>query len=74
MNQVRKTAIAVALHYGTWIGVATIVEMIFGDSPARGAYGMLSGWWAALYVGYVAKIGMSAALPLCLIVLAGTSA
>ena len=33
---------------------------------------MLSGWWAALYVGYVAKIGMSAALPLCLIVLAGT--
>ena len=64
----RDAAVGSALHYGTWVLVSRIVEIFFGDSLARGAYGTLSAWWASLYIGYVAEICLGAAIPVSLIV------
>lgn len=41
------------IHLAAWIGVGFLVGVVFADSPARLAYALLSGWWAALYVGFV---------------------
>lgn len=34
----------------SWLIIAKLIEMIFIDSPSRVAYGLISAWWAALYI------------------------
>lgn len=63
-----RTILNAILHYGTWLVTLQVVQRIFADSPAAGAYGMLSAWWATLYVGRLANIGLPAIAPLCAIV------
>jgi hypothetical protein len=40
-------------HCAIWIGFLVLCEMLFADSPARTAYGMLCAWWATIYVASV---------------------
>lgn len=57
-----------AIHYAIWIGVTYVIEAVFSYSPARGAYGAISAWWATLYVGYLSRIGTSALIPIAAVV------
>jgi len=43
------------------------VSKIMEHSEARIAYGYLSGWWAALYFGYIAKLNIASSVSAFLI-------
>jgi hypothetical protein len=51
------------IHAFAWGGTAICVVAIFQHSDARLAYALLSGWWAALYVGHLGRVRLAAALP-----------
>jgi hypothetical protein len=46
------------LHAGTFLVVYWVVTWLASHSPSRVGYGWISGWWACLYIGYVASIGL----------------
>jgi hypothetical protein len=46
----KKKLLKCMIYLLSWIIIAKIIEVIFGNSPARVAYGLLSAWWAALYI------------------------
>lgn len=45
----RHDAVGVAIHFAAWIAMAMVVAAVFSHSEAATAYGLLSGWWCALY-------------------------
>lgn len=53
MADMRAAVIQATLHFAAWVLPALVVGAVFGHSESRLAYGLLSGWWAALYLGYV---------------------
>jgi hypothetical protein len=55
------------IHAFAWGGTAICVVAIFRHSDARLAYALLSGWWAALYVGHLGRVRLAAALPAALL-------
>jgi hypothetical protein len=44
-------------HFGAWVVGTVLTTWLFQYSDSARAYGALSGWWCALYVGYVLEIG-----------------
>lgn len=49
------------IHTVCWAAVYSLMaNVIAADSPAATAYALLSAWWAALYVGYLANVGRAA--------------
>ncbi len=53
------------IHSVAWVLAAIFVTFLTNDSPARVAYGELSGWWFALYIGYVRNIRIPSVLIAC---------
>jgi len=53
-----EAALKAVLHAGTFLVVYWTVSWLAAHSPARGGYGWISGWWASLYIGYLASIGL----------------
>jgi hypothetical protein len=67
-----RTGIAGAsAHCLTWAVAYLLVESAMGHSSARGGYGLLVGWWAALYVGYIGRVDLRAVPALSALVVLG---
>jgi hypothetical protein len=47
---VKKNLLKCIAYLFSWVIIAKLIEMIFIDSPSRVAYGLISAWWAALYI------------------------
>jgi hypothetical protein len=63
---IRKSLAGAAVHAATWIAIAILVGVLTTGTSASVAYGMVSGWWATLYVGRLAKVGVESMIPLAL--------
>lgn len=61
-----RALIGAAIHAATWIATVIVVSALSSGMSASAAYGILTGWWAALYVGRLVSIGIEAAIPLTL--------
>lgn len=53
VTMAQRGIVQAAVHTGVWVLAAVSVGMALRHSDARLAYSLLSGWWAALYAGYV---------------------
>jgi hypothetical protein len=62
-----RAVYGVAIHAAAWLAVNWLAVLVAGDAPARHAYGVLCGWWASLYFGYVCGVRVAAAAPAFLI-------
>ena len=69
MDRWKKSAIDAFIHAAVWLLTYHIMVALAADSPSKAVYGILSGWWCTLYVGYVLKIDIRAFLILLLSVL-----
>jgi hypothetical protein len=47
----------VVLHIAAWLCACALILYIFQHSTSKYVYAVISGWWCALYVGYIFKIG-----------------
>lgn len=65
-GRIYRALIGAAIHAATWIATVIVVSALSSGMSSSAAYGILSGWWAALYVGRLASIGIEAAIPLAL--------
>jgi hypothetical protein len=52
-----------AIHAGAWLAASWLIILVGGEAPTRYAYGMICGWWASLYLGYVCGVKIGAAAP-----------
>ena len=66
-----KQIFQVAAHIACWGSGFTIVYLLMVHSEARQAYGLLTGWWFACYLGYVIGINTKAIVPSYLIYVCG---
>jgi hypothetical protein len=57
----RKSLQNSSLYISAWVFGYGVMIVIFGHSPSRQAYGLLSGWWCALYVSYILSVNLRAA-------------
>lgn len=55
-SQYREAILKSLLHALAWVLAYVLVIYVFDYSPSKQAYGLLSGWWCALYVGYIFNI------------------
>lgn len=62
MPQWIKSVLAAAIHIAAWLLADFITTVLSADSSSKAVYGSISGWWCALYVGYVLKVDMKAAV------------
>lgn len=65
-NTVRSISGGV-LHFGVWAAAQLGVTYALSSSPSSYVYGLITAWWAALYVGYVFGIRFSAVLTAALL-------
>lgn len=63
-NSMKKTIVSLS-YLIVWIVIDHIIVVMNSDSPSRKAYGLLSAWWAALYLCNLA--GITRRYILCLI-------
>jgi len=70
MRIIRRAFLSAALHYVVWVAAVIVIERVFRASPARVAYGVLSAWWATLYVGILANLEWVAIPVLCVAAIA----
>lgn len=61
---IKRIILGAAIVGGSWIigGVTTLY--LFADSPSRGAYALLVGWWFSAYLASKFEIPMTSAVPL----------
>lgn len=53
---VRRAGTGAIVHAASWLGTSWIITYLTSGSAASLAYGALSGWWCALYVGAIAGV------------------
>ena len=58
----RRALMETAVHFAAWIATYSFIFMILSGSDARTAYGLLSGWWCALYAGSVLRTSLKTGL------------
>lgn len=63
MISMKRGVVKALLHMGAWMVGAAATALLFRHSGSWLAYGLLSGWWCALYCGYVFRVERSAVLP-----------
>lgn len=59
----------IVIHISGWIFPYLAIVVTATHSPSRHVYGFISGWWCALYVGYLLKISLRTALAIFLLYL-----
>jgi hypothetical protein len=57
-----KWLIGAVTHGLAWVIGYFLLALFFSDSPCRSAYGLLSGWYLALYVDFIANVSLGASL------------
>lgn len=53
ISTAQQGIVQAAVHTGLWVLAAVGVGVVLRHGDARLAYSLVSGWWAALYGGYV---------------------
>lgn len=69
MKQVLSKVLISILYIIVWVITYLAVVRFFSDSPSRVAYGLISGWWAALYFSLLVEIKIKD-LPIIVAILA----
>jgi hypothetical protein len=54
------------IHCVAWLGFEIVVESVMSASECKEIYGLISGFWAALYFGFVLRVPLSAFVPAAL--------
>lgn len=62
--KIKRIVLGAAIAGGGWIIGGAIPLYLFADSPSRGAYALLVGWWFSAYLGSKLEIPMTSAIPL----------
>jgi len=60
----RDWLIGPVIHVVAWLGAYQATVAVLGGTSGVAAYGMLSGWWLALYADYVTGVKLKAGLVL----------
>jgi len=55
----RGALVGAVIHVISWVGAMTIVGVMFSQSDSRIAYGLISGWWCALYTTTLSRAPLS---------------
>ena len=55
------------IHILAWLIAYAFINLLLSHSPSRVSYGYLSGWWCALYCGYIYRVGLNAFLPILIV-------
>lgn len=63
MTDLRAALLGAIIHCAAWLGVELAVESMMRGSACKEIYGLLSGFWAALYIGFVLRVPLSAFVP-----------
>ncbi len=66
----RRVLLETVVHFAAWIATYALVSAVFSGSDARTAYGLLSGWWCALYAGAVMNTSLKAGLAAAVVFIA----
>ena len=61
MNKWSLAIVHSVIHITMWIVSILVINFIMAHSDARLAYGIISGWWLSLYVGYIIRIELRTA-------------
>lgn len=61
MADIRGYLISLGLFVAGWVAGYTVMILVFSHSPSALAYGLLSGWWCALYSARIFRIQLSVA-------------
>ena len=56
---ISKSLLQGLIHCAFWVIGFLVASKLMAHSEARIAYGYLTGWWTALYLGYIAKFKIS---------------
>ncbi len=59
----RKVIIKVILFILWWVTGFSLVYSTMSHSEVKTAYGLITGWWFACYLGYVTNIKIEVAIP-----------
>lgn len=58
-----KEMVKVLMHVSFWGIGFSIIYLTMSHSDVREAYGFITGWWCACYLGYVTNIKSKAVIP-----------
>lgn len=58
----RRSLVGGVAHCAFWLIGIVISFTVMAHSEARIAYGLLTGWWIALYFGYITNISISSSV------------
>ncbi len=67
MTGLRAMLIGGVVHCAAWLGFELVVESLMSQSPCQEIYGLISGFWASLYVGLVLRVPLAAFVPAAVI-------
>lgn len=57
-----KSSVKVFIHFLSWFAGVWLMYSTMSYSDSRQAYGIIVGWWASLYVGYVINIKLKSSI------------
>jgi hypothetical protein len=57
----KQALIGGCVHVIAWVLTYALIVALFKDSAARQAYGLLAGWWCALFIDYLFHVPFKAA-------------
>lgn len=60
--KITKSFLQGLIHCAFWVIGILIASKLMAHSEARIAYGYLTGWWAALYFGYIGRFKISSSV------------
>jgi hypothetical protein len=62
MKKITKSFLQSLAHSTFWIIGFFAASKLMGHSEAKFAYGYLTGWWAALYFGYIGNLKIASSV------------
>jgi hypothetical protein len=68
----KKSILGSCIYIAGWLIGYFCITLILSGSSGKVAYGLLSGWWCTLYLGYLFQIELIAAIPLFVLYVAGS--
>lgn len=67
VKKLKQWVIDPCIHVSAWIIGYQITIGVFSGSECVYVYGLLSGWWCALYLGYIGRVKLFITIPLIII-------
>lgn len=61
---IKQVILGAAIIGGSWVVGGALMLYLFSDSPSRGAYALLVGWWFSAYLSSKLEIPVTSVIPL----------